>query len=112
MDKDLPNSHSPLQTHATYTTLEPSSANMILPHPTHNQEGPANSDPLNTMDEDMVADSNDKDYEDSQALVLDEEEMEDTFLNLDPIQDLEMPTKSSKRHRVDEGDEGLSRASN
>ncbi|KAJ8437482.1 hypothetical protein Cgig2_002983 [Carnegiea gigantea] len=107
IEKDLSNSHSPLQTHATDITLEPSSANMILPHPTHNQEGPANSDPLNTMDEDMVADSNDNDYEDSQALVLDEEEMVDTFLNLDPLQDLEMSTKSSKRRRVEEGDEGV-----
>lgn len=64
------------------------------------------------MEEDLLGEANDDDYEDSQALIMDDEEMADTFLNLDPIQDLEMSTESAKRRRVEEGDEGLSRTSN
>jgi len=55
---------------------------------------------------------NDSIYGDSQELFVDKEDMADTFLNLDPIQDLEKSFESSKRHRVEEGDEGLSRAVN
>lgn len=55
----------------------------------------------------MVGDSNDNDYEDSQALVLDEEEIADIFVNLYPIQDLDMSIESCKRRRVEEVNEGL-----
>lgn len=98
-----------MQTHAADTTLEPSFTNIILAHPPRNtnQEGRANSDPLIAMDNDLVGDSNDNDYEDSQALVLDEEEIADIFVNLYPIQDLDMSTESCKRRRVEEVNEGL-----
>lgn len=64
------------------------------------------------MNEDLLEESNANDYEDSQDILLEEEEMIDTFLNLDHIQDLEISTKSSKRRSVEEGDEGLSKAAN
>ncbi|KAJ8433095.1 hypothetical protein Cgig2_020591 [Carnegiea gigantea] len=51
------------------------------------------------MDEDPMEDSKDNDYEDSQEFMLDEEEMADTFLNLDTIQELELSTDFSK-HRA------------
>ncbi|KAJ8429037.1 hypothetical protein Cgig2_016942 [Carnegiea gigantea] len=65
-------------------------------HEIIDQEVPANSNPLNTMDEDLLDESNDNDYEDFNTLILDEEEMADTFVSFDHIQDLEMSTKSSK----------------
>ena len=37
-----------------------------------------------------------------------EEEFADTFLNLEPFHDLEMSTDSTKRKRVEEGEECLS----
>lgn len=38
--------------------------------------------------------------------------MANSFLNLDPIQDLELSTESAKRCRVEEGDEGFSQVVN
>ena len=86
--------------------------NLILAHCEQimNQEVPANMDPLNAMDEDLLDEPNGNDYEDSQDILVDEEEMADTFLSLDNIQDLDMSSESSKRRRMEEGDEGLSRA--
>ena len=74
-----------------------------------NHEQPVNIDPLNAMDEDLLEDPNVNDYEDSQDLMLEEEEMVNTFLNLEHIQELELSTESSKRRKVEEGEEGLSK---
>jgi len=38
--------------------------------------------------------------------------MGDTFLNLDTIQEVELSTDSSKRRKIEEGEEGLSKAPN
>ena len=62
------------------------------------------------MEEDVIEEPKDNLYEDSQDFLMDEEDMVDTFLNLDPIQDLEMSSESSKNQKVEERNEGLSRA--
>ncbi|KAJ8441362.1 hypothetical protein Cgig2_024874 [Carnegiea gigantea] len=87
-------------------------SNLAQPAQDMNIEDPVNEDPLNAMEEDMSEEPNDNIYGDSQELFVDEEDMADTLLNLDPIKDLEQPSESSKRCRVEEGDEGLSRAVN
>ncbi|KAJ8424878.1 hypothetical protein Cgig2_014415 [Carnegiea gigantea] len=86
-DKALSEPYSPVQLDAIDADLNPSTGNLILAHLAQNiiHEEPANSDPLNAMDEDLLGEANDDDYEDSQALIIDEEEIADTFLNLDPI---------------------------
>ena len=71
-----------------------------------------NEDSLNAMEEDMLEEPNDNIYGDSQDTYVDEEDRTNTFLNLDPIQDLEMSSESSERRRVEEGDEDLSMAVN
>ncbi|KAJ8438052.1 hypothetical protein Cgig2_014181 [Carnegiea gigantea] len=65
-----------------------------------NLEVPVNEDPLNAVEEDMPEEPNDNIYRDSQELFVDEEDMADSFLNLDPIQDLEMSSESSKRRGI------------
>lgn len=69
-------------------------------------------DPLIAMDEDLFEELNENNYEDSQDIPVDEEEVTDTFLNLDFIQDLDMSFESLRRRRVEEGDEDLSWATN
>ncbi|KAJ8429843.1 hypothetical protein Cgig2_001130 [Carnegiea gigantea] len=95
-------------------THEPEPDIPILAHSIHmlNPDHLTNTVPLNAMDEDLIEDSKDNDYEDSQEFMLDEEEMGDTFLILDTIQELELSVDSSKRRRVEEGEEGLSKATN
>lgn len=95
-------------------TQVPFAENIIFSHQEQiiNQEMPANVDPLNAMDEDLLDEFNGNIYEDSQDILVDKEEIADTFLNFDNIQDLDMSSESSKRRRVEEGDEGLSRATN
>lgn len=66
-----------------------------------NLEDPVNEDPLNAMEEDMPEESNDNIFRDSQNLFV-AEDMADTFLNFDPIQELGMSSESSKRRRVEE----------
>ncbi|KAJ8430339.1 hypothetical protein Cgig2_008432 [Carnegiea gigantea] len=75
--------------------------NIVLAHLTDgiNHEVPENKDPLNAMEDDMPQDPNDALFEDSQDLLMDEEDMVDTFLNLDPIQALEMSFESSKKRK-------------
>jgi len=80
--------------------------------PLHNPDCPLIPDPLHDMDEDLMEDSKDNDCEDSQEFMLDEEEMGDTFLNQDTIQEVELSTDSSKRRKIEEGEEGLSKAPN
>jgi len=77
-----------------------------------NLEDPMNEDHLNAMEEDMLESANNDICGDSQENYVNEEDMADSFLNLDPIQDLELSTESAKRRRVEEADEGLSRAVN
>ena len=47
------------------------------------------------MDEDFLEEPKENDYEDSQDFNIEEEEMADTFLNLDHIQELELSNDSS-----------------
>ncbi|KAJ8429296.1 hypothetical protein Cgig2_000221 [Carnegiea gigantea] len=110
---ELPPTCAPLQVHdkgtsSICTSHVPLTDNLILAHPdqTINQEVPANMAPLNAMDEDLLAEPNENDYEDSQDIPVDKDEMADTFLNLNHIQDLDMSFESFKRHKVEEGDEG------
>ncbi|KAJ8425452.1 hypothetical protein Cgig2_018850 [Carnegiea gigantea] len=70
---------------------------------------PSNTEPFNAMNEDRMKDSKDNDLEDFQEFMLDEDEIGDTFLNLDTIQEIELSTDSSKRRRIEEREEGLSR---
>lgn len=85
---------------------------IFLAHSTQgvNEEVPVNEDPLNAIEVDVLVVPNDNLYEDPQEFQGNEEDMVDTFLNLDLIQDLEMSSESSKKRKVEEGDEGLSRA--
>ncbi|KAJ8423288.1 hypothetical protein Cgig2_031120 [Carnegiea gigantea] len=69
----------------------------IKPAQGRNLEDPVNEDPLNAMEEDLLEEANNDIYGDSQENYVDEEDMDDSFLNLDPIQDLEMSTESAKR---------------
>ena len=71
-----------------------------------------NEDPVNAMDDEQLATPSENLDNDSQEFMMDEEDMANTFLNLEPIQELELSTESSKRHRVEEGEEGLSQAPN
>ena len=82
-DKALSKLHSPVQLAAIDADLNPSTGNLILAHPAQNivHEEPANSDPLIAIDEDLLGEANDDDYEDSQALIMNEEEMADTLRN-------------------------------
>lgn len=113
-DLDVTPSYSPTHSQVKYSTSislshEPSPNALILAHSDQmiNQEQPANIDPLNAMDEDLLEEPNANDYEDSQDIMLDEEDMGDTFLDLEHIQDLELSMESSKRCKVEKGDEGL-----
>lgn len=103
---DAPDSPSPLMSPAHHEDV------IFLAQPAQglNDEVPVNEDPLNAMEEDVIEEPNDNLYEESQDFPVDKEDMVDTFLNLDPIQDPEKSSESSKKRKVEEGDEGLSRA--
>lgn len=64
------------------------------------------------MDDEQLATPSENLDDDSQEFMMDEEDMADTFLNLEPIQELELSTESSKRRRVEEVEHGLSQAPN
>lgn len=68
-----------------------------------------NENPLNATDDEQLATPSKNLDDDSQEFMMNEEDMAYTFLNLEPIQELELSTKSSKRRRVEEG---LSQAPN
>ncbi|KAJ8431300.1 hypothetical protein Cgig2_018372 [Carnegiea gigantea] len=92
---DAPNSSSP----ALHKDV------IFLAQPTQgvNDEVPVNEDPLNAMEEDVLEDPKDNLYKDSQDFQVDKEDMVDTFLNLDPIQDLEMSSESFKKQKEEFG---------
>lgn len=87
---ELPPTCVPFQVHDKGTSFictshVPPADNLILAHPdqTINQEVPTNMAPLNAMDEDLFEEPNENDYEDSQDIHVDKEEMADTFFELE-----------------------------
>ncbi|KAJ8429034.1 hypothetical protein Cgig2_016939 [Carnegiea gigantea] len=72
------------------------SENIVLANPAamRSEEASINEDPLDAMDDDL--------YQGDLRRGL-----ADTFLNLEPIQDIEMSSESFKMHRTEEEDEGV-----
>ena len=69
---------------------------------------PFNDDPLDAMEDDEMGDSPLGGEFDSQLGELPEDDFADSYLNLDPIQELELSSDSAKQRKVEEGDESIS----
>lgn len=118
-DPVIPPLHSPGHPHAkepnllehTPPLLSPA---LILAHTSQiiSHDLLLNEDPLNAMDDEQLATPSENLDDDSQEFMMNEEDMADTFMNLEPMQELELSTESSKMRRVEEGEEGLSQAPN
>ncbi|KAJ8429043.1 hypothetical protein Cgig2_034072 [Carnegiea gigantea] len=66
-----------------------------------NSKARINKDPLDAMEDVTMDDSPIQMACESQAGDLQDEDFGDTFLNLEPIQEIEMSSESFKRHRVE-----------
>ena len=69
---------------------------------------PVNEDPLDAMEDETMEDSPLAIGYDSHLVDVPEDNFPDSFLNPEPIQELELSFESTKRRNVEEGDEGLS----
>ena len=67
-----------------------------------------NEYPLDAMEDDIMEDSPLAMGYDSHLVDVPEDNFVDLFLNLEPIQELVVSSESAKRHKLEEGDEGLS----
>jgi len=68
---------------------------------------PINDDALDAMEDDTMEESPSCMGYNNQLGEFQEDDLTDTFLNLEHIQEIELSSELAKRRKVEEGDEGL-----